>query len=318
MKTKSAAALAAFVLVLSAAIGWAAGSGENAADPASKGPIVVGSKIDTEGSLLGEMIVQLLQANGFKVVNKVSLGPTDVVRKALLTGNIDVYPEYTGNGALFFPKLPAPVWKNAREGYDTVKKLDLQENHVVWLAPAPANNTWGIAVTDALAKAHNLYSLAALASYANSGGDVKMAVSEEFVTSPAALPTFENAYGFKLSNAQLIVLAGGNTAQTEKAAYNGTDGVNSAMAYGTDGALAAFNLVLLEDPKSVEPVYEPAPTVREAVYKKYPQLASILDPVFKTLTTKTLQTLNGRIVVQGEPAAAVARDYLQSQGFLKK
>jgi osmoprotectant transport system substrate-binding protein len=319
MKGKSVAVLAALLLAfLAAALGWAGGGGEKAVATAAKGPIVVGSKIDTEGSLLGEMIVELLRANGFEVVNKVSLGPTDVVRKALLTGNIDIYPEYTGNGALFFPQVATSVWKNAREGYDTVKKLDLQDNHIVWLAPAPANNTWGIAVTDKLAKAQNLYSLTELASYVNGGGDIKMAVSEEFVTSPAALPTFENAYGFKLSNAQLIVLSGGNTAQTEKAAYDGTDGVNSAMAYGTDGALAAFNLVLLEDPKSVEPVYEPTPTVREATYSKYPEIASILDPVFKTLTTKTLQTLNGRIVVEGEPAATVARGYLQAQGFLKK
>jgi osmoprotectant transport system substrate-binding protein len=283
-----------------------------------KGPIVVGSKFDTEGSLLGEMIVELLQAHGFTVVNKTSLGPTDLVRKALLSGEIDIYPEYTGNGAIFFPSTNPDVYKNAELGYETVKKLDLEKNKIVWLQPAPADNTWGIAVTDALSSKNDIKSIADFARYVNGGGTVKMAVSEEFVTSPAALPTFQKAYGFTLSNKQLLILQSGNTAQTEKAAYDGTDGVNAAMAYGTDGSISAFNLVLLADPKHVEPVYEPCPIVREGVYNKYPAIATILDPVFKTLTTKTLQTLNGKIVVNGESASAVARQYLESNGILKK
>ncbi len=68
---------------------------------AEKGPVVVGSKIDTEGGLLGNMIVITLENNGFKVVNKVQLGVTNIVRKAIASGQIDIYPEYTGNGGFF-------------------------------------------------------------------------------------------------------------------------------------------------------------------------------------------------------------------------
>lgn len=280
-------------------------------------PVVVGSKIDTEGGLLAQIIIQMLNAGGIKTVDKSQLGPTQIVRQALLSGDIDVYPEYTGNGALFFPNVDPSVWKNAQKGYDEVKSLDKSTNNIIWLQPAPANNTWAIAVTKKLADANNLKSLTDLAAYINNGGDFKLAASDEFVTSPVALPAFKLAYGFNLRPDQLVTFSGGNTAQTEKAAADGTDGVNAAMAYGTDGTLAAFNLVVMNDPKGVQPVYEPAPTVRGVVYDRYPQMSTILDPVFQSLGLTTLQTLNGRIVVNGEQSAAVAGDYLKSKGFLK-
>src|ERR1700746_3825238 len=79
---------------------------------AAGGRIVVASKIDTEGALLGNMIVSLLEARGLAVDNKLQLGPTNIVRAAMLAGQIDLYPEYTGNGALFFHLEGYPVWKD--------------------------------------------------------------------------------------------------------------------------------------------------------------------------------------------------------------
>ena len=106
-------------------------------------------------------------------------------------------------------------------------------------------------------------------------------------------------------------------AQTEKAASLGTDGVNACMAYGTDGGISAFGLVVLTDPRGVQPVYEPAPIIRGVVYDKYPEIGTILAPVFQSLDLTTLQTLNGRIAVNGEAAADVARSYLTEKKFLK-
>jgi osmoprotectant transport system substrate-binding protein len=146
---------------------------------------------------------------------------------------------------------------------------------------------------------------------------VKLIGSEEFVNSEAALPALQVAYGFTLKEDQLLTVSSGDTAQTEKAAYEGTDGVNAAMAYGTDGTLSAFNLVILADPKGWQPVYEPAPRVRGEVLDKYPEIADILGPVFRTLDLETLQALNGKIAVEGQSPADVARDYLVSKGFLK-
>lgn len=282
-----------------------------------KGNIVVGSKMDTEGALLGNMIILTLTQHGYSVVDKIQLGGTPIVRKALIAGELDIYPEYTGNGAFFFNEAESPVWKEADKAFARVKELDLSQNNLVWLRSAPANNTWAIAVRKDLASREGLTSLSDLAAYVNRGGKLKLAGSEEFVNSPAALPAFYKAYGFTLRPEQLLILSGGNTATTEKAAAEETDGVNAAMAYGTDGQLAAFNLLVLEDDKNVQPVYQPAPVVRKAILEKYPDLPKILDPIFQKLDVVTLQSLNAKIVVDGQNPEDVARAWLKSAGFVK-
>jgi len=282
-----------------------------------KGPITVGSKIDTEGSLLSQMIILMLRDNGFEVIDKSQFGPTSVVKKALESGELDIYPEYTGNGAFFFDEADSDVWKDAKKGYRRVKELDKSAHDIVWLKPAPANNTWAIAIPRELSENEGIKSLDDFADYINGGGFVKLIGSEEFVNSPAALPAFQKAYGFTLSEKQLLTVSSGDTTQTEKAAAEGTDEVNAAMAYGTDGAIGAFDLMVLSDPRGVQPVYEPAPRVRGEIIEKYPEIADILDPVFNSLSLETLQELNGRIGVAGENPIDVARDYLTSEGFLK-
>jgi len=281
-----------------------------------KGPVVVGSKIDTEGALLGSMIVLMLENDGFKVTNKTELGVTGIVRKALLAGEIDIYPEYTGNAAFFHDEADSLVWKKAADGWNRARELDSALD-LVWLDPSPANNTWAIAVRGDLAKSAGLETMSDLGRYVAEGGILKVAGSEEFVNSAAALPAFQAAYGFTLASDQLLVLSGGNTAATEKAAADGTNGVNAAMAYGTDGQLAAFSLVVLDDDMGVQPVYAPAPVIRSSVLDAYPDIATILKPVFAKLDLVTLQTLNGRIAVDGQGAKAVAKAWLVEQGFLK-
>ncbi len=282
-----------------------------------KGPITVGSKIDTEGALLSQMIILMLRDNGFEVIDKSSFGPTPLVREAITSGELDIYPEYTGNGAFFFGEADSVIWKDALLGYERVKELDMEQNNIVWLTPAPANNTWAIAIPETLSKSEGIESLDDFATYVNGGGYVKLIGSEEFVTSEAALPAFQEAYGFTLSQDQLLAVASGDTAQTEKAASEGTDGVNAAMAYGTDGSISAFGLVVLSDPRGVQPVYEPTPIIRSEVHEQYPEIATILAPVFKSLNLVKLQTMNGQIAVEGQNAAEVARGYLEENNFLK-
>lgn len=305
-----------FVIIIIASLLFTA-IGCSKSDDKSKGPIIVGSKIDTEGSLLSKMIILLLRENGFEVGDKSGTGPTSVVRKAILSGEIDIYPEYTGNGAFFFEETDSNVWNDAKKGYERVKELDGQANNLIWLTPAPANNTWAIAVTGVLAETEKLKTMKDFSEYVNSGGYVKLIGSEEFVTSEVALPAFQKAYGFNLGKEQLIVVASGDTAQTQKAAYEGTDGVNAAMAYGTDGSVSAFNLIVLSDPKGAQPVYEPAPIIRGNTLEKYPEIEKILEPVFESLNLVILQNLNAKIAVEGLNAEKVAREYLVSGGFIK-
>ena len=279
-------------------------------------PVKAGSKIDTEGSLLGNIILQVLEKHGVKTVNKIQLGNTQVVRGAITAGELDIYPEYTGNGAFFFHDEHDAAWKNGQAGYEKVKKLDEQKNQLIWLTPAPANNSWTIAVRGDLAQKNHLNSLQDLSAYLKNGGTFKLAASAEFIERADALPAFQQAYGFKLNQDQLLSLAGGDTAVTLKAAAQQTSGVNAAMAYGTDGPVAALGLQTLSDPKGVQPIYAPAPVIRSAVLKAYPQIGDWLKPVFASLDEKTLQQLNARIAVEGMDAKKVAADYLQQKKLL--
>ncbi len=279
--------------------------------------IVVASKIDTEGALLGNMIADMIEARGLPVIRKIQLGPTNIVRAAILAGQIDIYPEYTGNGAIFFHRENDPVWKDPEKGYLAARDLDGAANHLVWLTPAlRANNTWVIAIRDDLPGFPARKCLGDLTTYLAKDGRFKLAASAEFVESPTALPAFEKTYGFRLSADQLLTLSGGNTAATLRAAAEATSGVNAAMAYGTDGEIAAFGLTALCDDKGAQTVYLPAPVIREAVLRAHPEIAGALDPVFASLTLTGLQKLNARIAVAGEEAGAVALDYLKSGHFL--
>jgi osmoprotectant transport system substrate-binding protein len=278
--------------------------------------VVVSSKIDTEGGVLGNVIKQVLEANDIAVEDRIQLGATPIMREAILAGEIDLYPEYTGNGAFFFDQADEPIWNNAAEAYNKVSQLDYDANKIVWLTPSPANNTWAVALRGDVAEANNLKTFSDFGAWVAGGGEVKLAASAEFVNSPAALPKFQEVYGFTLTPDQLIVLSGGDTAATIAAAAQQTNGVNAAMVYGTDGGISASGLVVLDDDKGVQPVYQPTPIIREAVLQEYPQIEELLKPVFEALTLEVLQDLNGRVQLGGEPAAAVATDFLTQNGFL--
>ena len=283
-----------------------------------KGTVIVGSKIDTEGGILGQIIIQMLEADGFTVEDQTSTGATDVVRKALETDQIDVYPEYTANGlTVFYPDAgwDPEILKDARATYEEAAALDLENADIVWLEPAPANNTWAVAIPQTLADENSLTTLDDWATYINDGGDTKIVGSQEFFDREDAMPSFETAYGFELTDEQKVALATGDTAVTEQAAADGTDGANAAMAYGTDGTIAALGLFVLEDPKGAQPIYQPAPIFRGEIIETYPEIPDLLDPVFALLDKETLQDLNSQVALEGKDAATVAADFLAAEGF---
>lgn len=274
-------------------------------------PVVVSSKLDIEGGILGELMLQALEAAKISAVNRLEIGPTPILRQALISGAIDLCAEYTGNAAYFFNDDSDSVWKDARQGYLKAAALDKQKNDLIWLPPAPADNTWVIAIPETFKNEQHLVSLEDFARYINRGGRVKLAASAEFVESEAGLPAFEQAYGFRLDASQLLVLSGGETSATMKAASAGISGVNAGMAYGTDGAFDALDLYALQDTKHAEAVYAPAPVVHAQTLQDYPQISTVLAPIFAKLDLKTLRQLNERVAVEGEGAGDVARTFLR-------
>lgn len=323
MRTNTARVLVACVTVamMTVLAGCSGGASEDpGTEGTSKGPIVIGSKIDTEGEVLSSIVKLVLEDAGFVVEDKSQTGTTEVVRKAIIAGEIDLYPEYSGNGYWFFldelTEEEKAAYYSGQDGYETTSRLDFEANGIAWLEPARANNTWAIAVTEEFAQAEGLTTMSDFAEYVNSGKPVKLAASDEFFTS-AGNPEFEQAYGYTLSEDQKVRLAGGNTAATEKAVADGTDGVNFGMAYGTDGALADLGLVILTDDLGAQIVYWPTPIVRAELLDAHPEIADLIEPVMGSLGLEELQQLNARVQVNGEAADDVARDFLTKGGFIE-
>lgn len=280
-------------------------------------PVVVSSKLSSESAMIGQMIRLLLEDRGIPTVDRMTLGATPVVRKALLAGEIDLYVEYTGNAGFFFNRADDPAWKDLQRGYDLGASLDLAAHRIVWLTPAQASNSWALAVRRDVAQRHRLVTMSDFARWVREGSEVRLACSAEFANG-GTLRSLERTYDFHLEPRQKIVLAGGETAATIGAAAARTNGVNTAMVYGTDGGIVAADLVLLEDDKRDQPVYAPVPVARQAVLQAWPQIAPLVRPLMQGLTAESLQALNARVQIDGESAEDVARDYLQSRGFLSR
>lgn len=278
--------------------------------------VVVSSKLSSESAMIGQMIRLLLNADGIRTLDRMTLGATPVVRKALMAGEIDLYVEYTGNAGFFFNRAADPAWKDLRKGYELGARLDYEANRIVWLTPANASNSWALAVRHDTAVANKLTTMSDFARWVSGGGKVVLACSAEFANA-GTLHSLERTYGFRMRSDQLIVLAGGETSATIRAAAANTNGTNTAMVYGTDGGIAAAALQILQDDRHDQPIYAPVPIIREAVLKAHPQIAGLVKPLMESFSTELLQRLNARVQIDGESPEAVAEDYLKSRGFLK-
>jgi osmoprotectant transport system substrate-binding protein len=294
-----------------------------AQDTPATPPIRVGSKPFAENEILAQFMMIALQEAGFATESYVNLGITSVVRGALVNGQIDVYPEYTGTalGNFFlgieWAVIPDGAAYDPYLSFSTLSMLDAAINDLVWLQPAPANNTFGIAVTQEFAEANDVRTMSEWADYVNDGGTVFLVASEEFILRPDGLPSFEKAYGFELKGEQMLSIVGVSPTVTEQALDEGVNGVNAAMVYSTDGTLESYGLVVLEDTLQAQPLFYPTPVFRGEIIRAHPEIIGILNPIFAMLDNTTLQGLNRRVEVDGESAEDVARAYLQEHKFIE-
>ena len=280
-------------------------------------PVTVATMVDSEGAVLGKAMILLMESKGIPVTDKVGFGTPDVLRQALVAGEVDLVLDYTGSGQYYHDDLDTTLFNDPVRGYETIRDIDKKRHDLVWLTPAKANNTEALAVLRSFGAANGLARMPDFAAYVNAGKPVKLICAVSFAENPLGLPGFENAYGFKLRKDQLILLESGNTAQMLKALVDGTNGVNVSLVYGTDGALDKMKVLVLDDPMNVPPVYLPTPIVRGKVLERFPALKDLFTPLFESLDLVSLQRLNARVAFDGEDPKEVARSYLKSKGFLK-
>lgn len=271
-----------------------------------KGTIVVASKDFTEQFIIGEMYALILEENGFTVERKLNLGGTPVAQQAMESGEIDLYPEYTGTGLLTI--LKEEVRSDPNEVFDIVSDQYLEKYDMVWLEPAPMNNTQALAMTKEGSEEFGIKTISDLAAKA---GELVMAGPPEFAEREDGLPGIQAHYGgFELQEYKAIDIGLRYQALTEGQA-------DIVVAFGTDGELAAFDLVVLEDDKNLFPPYQVAPVVRKEVLDANPGVADALNSVTPLLTNSIMQTLNYEVNGKQREPSEVAKEFLQEQGLVK-
>ena len=278
-------------------------------------PIIVSTMNDTEGEILGRMMVLALRDAGYEITDN-TYGYTGTAngRKALLEGGTDIYMDYTGRGLRLIKDVDKNLYHELETAFESVSAWDKANNNLIWMTYAPFNNTDAVGVTKEFAKKNNIYSMEDFARYVNEGGTVKMIMPEYWATLPTGLPGMEQAYGFKLKENQYRV----GVDHGEQMLYEGTDGINVIMLYSSSGLINEYEIQVLEDPKKVSPVYSPAPIIRKEVLEKYPDIQEILDKVFKSITLEEMIKMNAELQVNGKSGQEIAENYLLSKGLIKK
>lgn len=273
----------------------------------------VGSKEFTEQLILGQITLQALEAAGAETRDQTGLEGSVAARKALTSGEVDMYWEYTGTAWVNYLGHDEPVPDEQRQ-YERVKQEDLRKNNIAWLQPAPFNNTYAFAVRrDAGPELDQVETLSDLAELAETSPELlTLCVGEEFATRPDGLPGVEREYGFKFPDDQVSLV--GDAVVYNQVAQG--ERCNFGSVFATDGRIEGLDLRVLEDDKSFFPFFNPAPNVRQQVFEQNQALADLLNPIAEALTAEVMTGLNAQVDVEGETPEDVAEQFLAENGFI--
>lgn len=267
--------------------------------------IIVGTKDFSENILLGEIFAQLIEANtDIKVERKLNMGGTFVCFEALKKGDISIYPEYTGTALT--AQLEMDVISDPDESYKVVKEEFDKQFGITWLKPLGLNNTYTLAVTDEVAKKYNLETYSDLSKVSN---ELVFGAEHEFFNRQDGYDGLIELYGISFKDVAKM-----NVSLKYQAIGEGQMDVTDAFA--TDGQIKQYNLKILEDDKGFFPPYYAAPTIRKEVLESHPELEDILNQLAGKITDEVMTDLNYKVDVEKQDVAAVAKDYLESEGLI--
>ncbi len=268
--------------------------------------ITVGSKNFTEEFILGEMYALMLENGGFQVGRKLNLGCTPVAQAAILSHQIDLYPEYTRTALLTVLKLPASG--DPQRVYDEVAREYRKRYHLIWLEQSPMNNTEALAMTREGAGKYGISTISQMVAMA---GRLTLIGPPEFAEREDGLPGLKRVYG----NIHLKRFLAVDPGLRYQGLLKGDADV--VVAFGTDGEIAAYHLVVQEDDKHLFPPYHVAPVVRQDTLDSHPQIREILNRLAPRITTEQMQKLNYEVSGRHREPAAVAKEFLAQQGLIR-
>ena len=264
--------------------------------------IVVASKPTSEQFILGEIIAQQIENNtDVHVIRKFGIGGgTTNIHPAMLSGDLDVYVEYTGT-----------AWLN-------VLKKDLPENHLInfeelnntyenqfklkWLGLLGFNNTYGLAISESASEKENILSYSELAV---KSGNFTFGAEFDFFERSDAFPGLKKVYPFQFKNLEEMDIN-----LRYKAFEEGK--INAVDVFTTDAQIKNLNLKVLKDDKNYFPNYEAGIVIRQEILDKYPQVAKLLSELQEKISTEKMQDLNYEVEIQQKSPAEVAKNFLKT------
>jgi osmoprotectant transport system permease protein len=268
--------------------------------------IRIGSKNFTEQLILAEMMARIIEIKtGYHVERKLNLGGTMICHEALLKGEIDMYPEYTGTGLLAILKSKES-FTTPGEVYDFVSREYEKQFNLKWLSPFGFNNTYAFAMRSEDAIKNRWEKVSDLIFAADS---LKAGFTAEFSERADGYPGFQKTY--HISFGKVINL---DPALMYAAVKKGQ--VDIITAFSTDSRIPGYNLFILEDDKSFFPPYYAAPIVRKEVIEKYPEVQKALSLLSNLIDEKTMQELNYEVDQNKHGVKEIVRDFFKEKALL--
>ncbi|HEY1132957.1 MAG TPA: glycine betaine ABC transporter substrate-binding protein [Nocardioides sp.] len=276
--------------------------------------ITVGSKNFNENVILGKMAIILMRAAGAEVEDLTNIPGSAAARQAHEVGQIDAMWEYTGTGWITYLGETEPI-PDEQEQYEAVRDVDLEQNQLVWLPPAPMNNTYAFAMNPEVTERLGIESMSQLAELPVE--ERTFCVESEFTNRPDGLPGMLETYGIPLNEADGTPESNLRTYQTG-AIYDATarGECNFGEVFTTDGRILALDLTVLTDDQEYFPKYNVSLVLTEAIAEDYPEIEDLMAPMTEKLTDEVLLELNARVDVDGEEPAEVAYEWLEEEGFV--
>lgn len=267
--------------------------------------ITIAGKLGAEPDIIINMYKELIEENSdINVQLKPNFGKTSFLFNALKSGDVDVYPEFSGTVLETFVKNNTNTSNDKKEVFEKAKAALKKEHNMAFLEPMEFQNTYAVAVKRQFAKDNNLKNISDLRAIQS---QLKGGFTLEFIDRKDGYKGLESKYGLKFDVKSL------EPALRYQAINNGN--VNVVDAYSTDSELAQYDLVILKDDKKLFPPYQGAPLMTEETLEKYPELEGILNKLAGKISEEDMSKMNYEVNVKNKSAADVAHDYLQKHGI---
>ena len=272
-------------------------------------PLRVGAKDFTESLVLGELIAQVAEAQNLRVDRQIPYGGTFDNIEALKRGDLDVYPEYNGTGLVL---LGQPPISDGDQAYARVQEL-YRPLGLVWGERLGFHNDYELVMrSDRAAE----LDIATISDLAKIEGEIRFGIDDEFRERPVdGYSAMMRRYGLRGTPALVTDDTAAGKTRLYEALLGGA--VDVVEGFSTDGQIAEYGLVVLEDDLGFFPTYQPAPLLREAATQRFETLRPALDRLGGAITTEEMRAMNAAVELDGQDHRAVARRFLVEHGLIE-